>query len=448
MMNTHPLFTRSLLMSALLLAALPAHADDADLRAKIEALEQQLQAVKQELAKVDRKADEATARTDALAEHQETAPAAQASGDAVGQTSISSYGEIGYSRPRENPADAQVDVTRAVISVGHRFNDRLKFVSEFEFEHAVTSADDEGEAEVEQFYVDYAINNNLNMKAGLFLIPIGLLNENHEPTHYYGVFRNEVETRIIPTTWREVGLGFYGTSDAGFTYDAGITSSFSIAKWDATESPSSPLASVHQEGQLAHARDLAFYGALHYVGTPGLRVGGTVWSGDSTQGNAPFTTDTEVPSSTPNLAGISGRITLWDLDAVYTAGNFDLRGLYARGTIGQAREIDDALVAPAVGFTNGFVPSTFDGGYVQAAYRVYEKGGMAIAPFLRWEFYNTQKEMPDGYTAFVNPNNDEHVTTFGASFFLDKDVVFKADYQKYQTDSSKDRFNLGVGLAF
>jgi hypothetical protein len=444
MKKNRPLFL-ALLSAGLLFPALPAQADEAELRAKIELLEQQLQAIKAELGKIEKKADDANAHVEALADRQEsTAPtAARPASDVAGQTSVYGYGEIGYSRPHDNSENARVDVTRAVVGFGHRFNDSLKLVSEFEFEHAITSAEDKGEVAVEQFYVDYTINNHLNMKAGLFLLPMGLLNESHEPTHYYGVFRNEVETRIIPSTWREIGLGFYGSTDSGIQYEAGITSGFSMHKWDADESPAAPLASIHQEGQLANARDLAFYGALHYVGTPGLRIGGAIWSGNSTQGNAPFTSG----ESSVDLSGLSGRVTLWSVDAVYKLGDLDLRGVYARGTIDQAREINDALVAPSAGFTNGFVPSVFDGGYVQAAYRVYEKNDVSLVPFLRWERYNTQKEMPSGYAAFVDPANSSQVTTIGASLFLSEGVVFKADYQKYD-DSALDRLNLGMGVAF
>ena len=441
-------------------ATLPAHAadDTAALRARLEVMEQQMQQLKAELVRVNAKADDANARTDALAAHQESAPAfvtqpGRTGGQpemAAGQTSFFGYGEINYTRPRQDTAQAQAqaDVRRAVIGIGHRFNDKLKLISEYEFEHAVTSKDDKGEAEVEQFYLDYKLNDRMNLKAGLFLMPIGLLNESHEPTHYYGVQRNEVETRIIPTTWREVGVGLYGTLDSGLQYDAGITTGFSIHKWDPSVGAGSPLAAVHQEGQLAAAHDLAFYGALHYVGVPGLRFGGGIWSGNSGQGNAPHLADT----GTPDLSGISSRITLWNLDATYTLGNLDLRALYAQGSISQAGAINDALAVslpalnPAQNIVTGPVPSKFDGGYVQAAYRLFERGDLALTPFVRWERYNTQQQMPAGYDA--DPLNNERVITAGASLFLTHNAVFKADYQKFRADPTKDRVNLGLGFAF
>ena len=104
-----------------------------------------------------------------------------------------------------------MDLARAVFGIGYRLDDRTEFNSEYEVEHAVASADDAGEFEVEQFYVDRRLNDAVSVRAGLFLMPFGLINENHEPTAFYGVQRNFVETLIIPSTWREGGFNLHGT---------------------------------------------------------------------------------------------------------------------------------------------------------------------------------------------------------------------------------------------
>lgn len=117
-------------------------------------------------------------------------------------------------------------------------------------------------------------------KGGLFLIPLGFLNLTHEPTSYYGVERNFVETAIIPSTWREIGLSAFGVSDAGLRWDVGLTSGFNLNKWNGSaEGKESPLASIHQEGQLARGNNLSAYGAVSWRGTPGLDVGAGVFSG-------------------------------------------------------------------------------------------------------------------------------------------------------------------------
>ena len=436
----------------------PAQAQEADLRSKLEALERQVQLLKDELNKLSRKTEQVDAKTEAIVVQQEAAAGVKTPGVteagtatitpvtpamAAGQTAVFGYGEINYNRPRDS-SQSQVTVRRAVIGLGHRFNDRLRFVGEFEFENAVVSSSDQGEAEVEQAYLDYRLTNSANIKAGLFLVPIGILNEIHEPTRYFGVERNDVETRVIPSTWREVGVGVYGQLDNGFYYDAGVTSGFNLHKWDAAAGPGSPLAAIHQEGQLAAAHSLGYYGAIRYLGIPGLRLGTGIWSGSATQGNGPF----KAGNSSFDLAGISGRVTLWDMHAVWQPGRWDLRALYARGTIGQAKELNDVLSSPAVGFTSGFIPKSFDGWFLQAAYNAWESGDYAVKPFFRYERYNLQRSLAEGYESFADPLLNERVLTAGVSLFVTRNAVVKADYQRYRADRNRDRFNLGLGYNF
>src|SRR5215831_10664017 len=138
-------------------------------------------------------------------------------------TTISGYGEFNYNNYKSDERPTQADLRRFVFGLHHRFDDRLTFHSEVEFEHAVVSKDDEGEVELEQAWLNYKFSDAVNVKGGLFLIPLGILNETHEPPTYYGVERNEVETRIIPTTWRELGVGVHGAVAPGLRYDVGVT---------------------------------------------------------------------------------------------------------------------------------------------------------------------------------------------------------------------------------
>src|SRR4029079_13990058 len=140
---------------------------------------------------------------------------------------------------------------------------------------------DPGEVEVEQAYIERQLGRQWELRAGLFLIPAGVLNENHEPTAFYDVERNFVETAIIPSTWREGGLQVVGNFDNGVTTQLGVTTGFDLMKWDAmsTEGRDSPLGAIHQELALAKARDLSVFGALNWRGVPGLLVGGSVFTG-------------------------------------------------------------------------------------------------------------------------------------------------------------------------
>ena len=421
--------------------ATPAYADEAELRQEIDVLKKLLEAQSAQLQKLQ-------AQADALAEQQKQAaaappPAASAASTrtAAAETSdtiIGGYGEITYNNYRRDSSRNEADLRRFVLLFGHRFNDQLSFNSEVEWEHAIASADDAGETEIEQAYLNYQFASGVNVKAGLFLMPFGFLNESHEPPSFYGVERNEVETRIIPSTWREGGIGVYGTTDAGLSWDVGIVTGFDGAKFD---DPSRPLGGIHQELQLAKAHDLSYYGALNYHGVPGLTVGGALFTGNSMQGNADFKSD----PSLPDFSGINGRVTLWDVHTRWQRHGWDLEALYAKGKIGDASRINTALQTfdPT---TTTFVPSEFYGWLTQGAYTVWESGEMSLTPFVRFEKFNTQSKMPTGFAAASN--TADRVTTIGASFKPHPQVVLKADYQKFRDNPLNDRFDLGLGYMF
>ena len=427
--NSHNAILRNALLAALCLSPALASASEADLMKRLDQLAAELQSVKAELAATKQKTEAVEQRQQSAAPVAAAAPA-ETSGP---QTVVSGYGELNYTRPTKNASAAEADARRVVLGISHRFDDKTKMVAEFEWEHAVTSASDRGEVEVEQAYVEREFGNGLRAKAGLFLIPAGLLNTNHEPTAYYGVERNFVETAIIPTTWRELGLGLSSTLDNGLTWDLGLTTGFDLGKWDAasSEGRESPLGSIHQEGQLAKSRDLAVHGALNWRGVPGLLLGGSVFSGKAGHVTADF-------------AGNDARVSLWDLHARYTPGPWDLSALYARGTISNAGSLN--LIS--AGNPNP-IPSSFSGWYTQAAYRAWQAGDYTLSPFVRYERFNTAQAfagLPAGAEAFTGPT--EKVVTVGANLRVGEGVVLKADYQKFSEDTSRDRLNLGLGYAF
>ena len=449
-MKTHRLRAAAacVAVSAAFLAA-PASAQSAseiELARRLDQLAAELASVKAELAKLQReRASPATAASapDASASAAAPAPAlaaapvvasdsqAQGSGIALGpSTVLTSYGEIHYNRPTHDSSKAVADLTRFVLGLQHRFDEKTKLVTELEVEHAVSSSDDPGEVEVEQAYIERQLGRQWALRAGLFLIPAGVLNENHEPTAFYGVERNFVETAIIPSTWREGGLQVVGNFDNGVTTQLGVTTGFDLMKWDAmsTEGRDSPLGAIHQELALAKARDLSVFGALNWRGVPGLLVGGSVFTGGATHGQA----------------ATSSRVTLWDVHTRYTPGRWDLSALYSRGTISNTAAFNTPLVGSA-----SLVPASFDGWYGQAAFRLWSRGDLSLAPFVRWEEFNTARSFASlgtGLTPDAAPT--ERVITVGANFNVGPGIVFKADYQRFRVSSDADRFNLGMGWSF
>jgi hypothetical protein len=372
------------------------------------------------------------------------------------------YGEVYYTDPLHDRDRAQADLARAVFGIGYTFDSRTEFNSEYEVEHAVSSASDPGEFEVEQFYIDHQIIDPVAVRAGLFLMPFGFINEHHEPTNFYGVQRNFVETLVIPSTWREGGFNFHGDTQSGFGWNVGLTTGFDLGKWDfAPEFPqyttalelingdAGPLHATHQELALANAHDLSQYVALSYFGVPGLTVGGAIFTGKAAAVPAP-----------PNapIAG-SQRVTLWEGHARWTPGKFDLTALYAHGSISNLA----ATNAANPGSPNP-IPSSFYGYYFQAAYDLWQHGSYRLAPFTRWEVYNLGASyegvpgpmIPEGEIPLTGapgdyglwPRNTDRVWTIGANFYITPHVVLKADYQHFLINNDFTRFDLGLGVAF
>jgi TolA-binding protein len=386
-------------------------------------------------------------------------PGAQPSGFGVGNLDnvrLWGYGELYYSRQSRDTSRTTADLARAVFGIGYRFDDKTEFNSEYEVEHAVASADDVGEFEVEQFYVDRQLIDKATLRAGLFLMPFGFINEHHEPTNFYGMQRNFVETLIIPSTWREGGLSFHGDFDFGVAWSAGVTTGVNLGGWDfAPEFPQfttalelanngpAPLQATHQELSLAAARHLSQYVALNYFGFPGLDVGGAVFTGKA--------------EPAPGQAGDS-RVTLWEGHARWTPGKFDLEALYAHGAISNVADVN--IANP--GSPNPS-PSAFYGYFVQADYQAWVYGDYRLNPFVRWEYYDMGSrysgafpQIPQGTVPLTDspgdfgtwPSNRDRVWTTGVNFYVTPHVVFKADYQWFDINKAFNRLDLGLGLNF
>jgi hypothetical protein len=430
---------KTLLAVSLALACSAAFAQttaEAELARKLDQLAAELAAVKAQLAQMqqERQAQRAAAPAEAASAPAATpaaAPAPVAAAAAAGPaTVLSSYGEINYNRPTSASQNTQADIRRFVLGFQHRFDARTKVVTELEVEHAVSSADDPGEVEVEQAYIERQLGPVWAARGGLFLIPMGLLNENHEPTAFYGVERNFVETAIIPSTWREGGLQFVGNFDNGLTLQTGISTGFDLTKWDpaSTEGAESPLGAIHQEMALAKARDLSLFGALNWRGIPGLLVGGGLFTGGATHGQA----------------AASARVTLWDLHARWTPGRWDLSALYSRGSISNTAALNTPLVGNPV-----LIPKSFDGSYVQAAYKLWTFEDYSLAPFVRWEQFNTARRYADlGPGLTPAAARSERVATLGANLQITPGVVVKVDVQRFREDKLSNRVNLGLGWSF
>lgn len=349
--------------------------------------------------------------------------------------SIGGYGEMlfeSFASERDNGVPSgrtdRLDLLRAILYFGYKFDDRWVFNSEIEVEHGSTGQG--GEVSAEFAYLDYLHRPELNFRAGLLLVPLGFVNELHEPPLFLGARRPDVERNLIPTTWRENGAGIFG--DVGpFTYRSYLLNGLDAAGFSA-----SGIRGGRQKGAQAVAEDFAWVSRLDYTGTPGFLAGVSAYVGDSGQG----------------LTGTDGRpvdarTTLYEAHLEWKRRGFEFRALGVRVEIDDAARLNQALGLAG----NASVGEELEGFYAQAGYDLlssYSTGQRALIPYVRWESFDTQSAVPAGFTK--NPATDVEILTLGVAFKPLDQLVLKADFQDFDNgaETGIDQFNVAIGYLF
>ena len=359
------------------------------------------------------------------------APSASATYAIDSGVSIAGYGEMLL----ENFADVnqggsptnkttQFDYLRAILYAGYRFSDKFLFNSEIEVEHAK-------EIFVEFAYVDYQATENFGLRGGMLLVPMGLVNEFHEPTVFIGAERPVTENRIIPSTWRENGGGFYGAFDR-VSFRAYVLNGFNGSSFS-----SDGLRGGRQKGGKAKSTSMAFTGRLDVTPTPGVFFGAGLYTGDSGQGEI-VVDGTEY--------GI--RTTIFDLHGQAQVRGADVRGLFARASLDGAARLNQALGKTG----SSGVGEGMQGAYIQFGYDVLSQvagaGDVGLTPYVRYEQVDTQHRMPAGFERSLS--TDSTWFTFGIELKPNPGIVLKVDHAwvSNDADSGVNQFNVNLGYAF
>ncbi|MGE3296745.1 MAG: porin [Porticoccaceae bacterium] len=389
------------------LVAAPAATTEPTMAEVLRLLQQQqaeIEALKAQLRQTDTKVAETATAVEATASAVETATERSESyakvADWAERTQIGGYGEIHYNN-KENGKTDEIDAHRFVMYLGHDFNDKVRFFSEVELEHSLSGEGKPGEVELEQAYVEWDYADHHSATFGLFLVPIGILNETHEPTTFYGVERNSVESRIIPSTWWESGVMLGGEIAPGLRYDVAAHSGLEADVFD--------IRKGRQKSAEATAEEFAYTGRLKYTGIAGLELAAAIdYQEDLLQGQV---------AGADTASGL-----LYETHAAYQAGPFGLRALYAQWDI-------DGDEAQAAGRDEQ------KGWYVEPSWRLTPKLGV----FARFSEWDTQ----------AGDSADSEVEQFdiGFNYWLVENVVLKADWADQQNGTG-DSFNLGLGWNF
>jgi hypothetical protein len=400
-------------LSALSVSAMAADPTNAEIMQMMQEMKEQMADLKKENESLKGEVEDVAGSVDAVADATDEAIKAQVK--LSNKTTIGGYGELHYNNLRDQKGSSnkdQMDFHRFVLFINHEFNDKMRLVTELELEHSLAGDGKPGEVELEQAYIQYDLTEKTSITGGLFLTPVGILNETHEPPTFYGVERNDVEKNIIPTTWWEGGAMVEHEFMDGLTTNLAVTSGL-----DSDGGTFKPR-DARQKVAEAEAKTFAYTGRLKYTAIPGLEVAGTINYQENFCQN--------------ELAGCDSA-TLYEGHVVYNRDNFGVRALYAWWDI-DGSAVKDAGADEQYGY------------YVEPSYRFDDAivMGQDIGIFGRYAVWNNKDGSGGG------SENEYQQYNAGFNWWIDKDVVVKVDYQIQDVGSaiSKELDGLNVGLGY
>lgn len=357
---------------------------------------------------------------------------------------IGGYGEAHFNQPLDGSVrnNGKLDVHRIVMLFGYNFNEKTQFVTELEFEHV-------SEVYVEQAFLQYKINNALNFRGGLMLVPMGIINEYHEPTTFNGVERPLIDNVITPTTWREIGFGITGNIlPASLKYQAYVLTGFNGYDGSAKITGKDGFRKGRQKGAESYISAPNLTGKIEYYGIRGLNLGLSGYFGNtqSTLYNGlDKDNDAAMARADSSVVGLS----MVGLDARYSIKGLQLTGQLYYAGISNSDQYNK-FTAASNGKLND-VGSAMIGYYVEAGYNVLRTVNteLGLVPFVRYEFFDTHQSVEKSISK--NLAYEKTAITTGLTLALTKGAVVKTDLQFLKnaaTDTYTTTFNAGIGVMF
>ncbi|MBB6681309.1 hypothetical protein H4O20_07625 [Aequorivita sp. 609] len=363
-------------------------------------------------------------------EQKENASQRILSGNSGGAVTIGGYGEMVYNQPEGD--NGTLDVHRLVLLLGYKFDEKTQFITEIEVEHVE-------EIYVEQAFVNYAISNNVNLRGGLMLVPMGIINEFHEPTTFNGTSRPAVDHDIVPTTWRELGVGVTGRiPEYSLGYQAYIFNGFKSTAFDSDGGVKGflkgkdGLRGGRQKGIKSTVDSPTLSAKVDYYGIPGLRFGLAGYFGK-----------TQADDKVEDLDGANIGISMVGFDVRYAFRKFTARGEFVYASLSDTDKYN-ALTGKDLG-------SALMGYYVEGAYNLLPMTAkQKLYAFARYEHYDTHAST-EGTLVRNDAYNRQDITA-GLSYHIANGVVVKGDYQikDNAVDGAdvKNQLNFGIGVWF
>ncbi len=334
-------------------------------------------------------------------------------------TVLSGYGEARYTLNTKQKT-AEASLSRVVLFVGHKFSNKISLFTEMELENAVVTGqsgdEDEsgkGGVSMEQAFLKFNLNPTTYIVAGLFIPRLGIINENHLPTTFNGVDRPFVEELIIPSTWREVGIGLYGSikNIAGLNYTLALTNGLNSEAFTNGKG----IRNGRQLGSKANGLGLGASGSLLYY-INNFRLQASAYIGGSTAVEKRVADSLEL-----NSGPFGNPVILGEVNGQYSNNGWNVR------LIGTGISIPDAFNINRAYANN--TPTAVLGGYAETAYDLFYnryKGTKSLSLFGRYEYMDLNASIPNN--GIKNDANKQQYIIAGLTFKPIRGIAVKADY--------------------
>lgn len=351
---------------------------------------------------------------------------------------IGGYSEINYNQTFGNEMynEGELDVQRLVLLFGYQFNERTRFITEIEFEHVK-------EVYVEQAFLQYKLNDFINFRGGLLLIPMGLTNEFHEPPVYFGVERPLIDKTISPTTWREIGLGFTGNIlPASLKYQVYIVNGFKSYSTEGLLNGKDGFRKGRQKGAESVFTTPNFTAKIEYYGFAGLSFGLSAYAGKSQStlyDGISKDNSSAIAIADSSIVGLN----MLGVDARYNINGVKLKTQLYLANITNTEQYN--------AMTSNDLGSAMTGYYLEAGYNIlnFLQTDVEFTPFIRFSQYNTHAKVDANLEE--NSAYNKKVITTGIDLKLARGAVLKTDIQFLgsQDDNTYSKvFNAGIGIMF
>lgn len=355
-----------------------------------------------------------------------------------GNLIIGGYAEVHYNQPIGGSSEnnATLDVHRVVMLLGYQFNERTQFISEIEYEHV-------SEVYIEQAFLQYRLFKGVNLRAGLLLAPMGIINEYHEPNTFNGVERPTIDNKIAPTTWREIGIGLAGNYlPAKIRYQAYVMNGFNGYDGSAKLNGKDALRKGRQKGAESYMSSPNLALKLEYYGISNLNIGLSGYLGKTQSVLYDEVEDAIADSSVVNMAMIGA-------DFRYAKSGWQLKGQLYYNSLGNTKEYNEFTGS---GNNMNDLGKSMIGYYAEVGYNLFKSNSKIsdeLIPFVRYEAYDTQNTVEEGVVR--SKSNAATIVTSGLTWKITPKVAFKSDVQfvkKNSDDKASTVLNAGFGLMF